>query len=48
MKIILVFLNLRWEKLKGLKHTEIKDNIIKVIKDIPKETFENIFTPLKI
>ena len=30
-------------KLEGLKHTEIKDNISKVIIDIPKETFENIF-----
>lgn len=30
-------------KLEGLKYTEIKDNIGKVIKSIPKETFENIF-----
>jgi hypothetical protein len=31
------------KKLEGLKYTEIKDNISKVIKTIPKETFENIF-----
>jgi hypothetical protein len=30
-------------KLEGLKYNEIKDNIGKVIKSIPKETFENIF-----
>ena len=35
-------------KLEGLKYIEIKDNISKVIKDIPKETFENIFTPSHI
>jgi transposase len=33
----------KMRKLEGLKHTEIKDNILKVLKDIPKETFENIF-----
>jgi hypothetical protein len=29
--------------MEGLKYSEIKENIIKTIKSIPKETFENIF-----
>jgi len=33
----------KMRKLEGLKYTEIKENIGKVIKNIPKETFENIF-----
>ena len=33
----------KMRKLKGLKYIEIKDNILKVIKDILKETFKNIF-----
>ena len=33
----------KMRKLEGLKYTEIKDNIRKVIKSIPKETFKNIF-----
>jgi hypothetical protein len=33
----------KMRKLEGLKYTEIKDNISRVIKNIPKETFENIF-----
>jgi len=33
----------KMRKLEGLKYTEIKENIAKVIKNIPKETFESIF-----
>jgi transposase len=33
----------RLRKMEGLKYSEIKENIIKTIKSIPKETFENIF-----
>jgi len=33
----------KMRKLEGLKYTEIKENISKVIKNIPKETFESIF-----
>ena len=32
----------RLHKLNGLMHTELKANITKVIKDIPKEKYENI------
>lgn len=33
----------KMRKLEGLKYTELKENISKVIKNIPKETFESIF-----
>jgi len=33
----------KMRKLEGLKYSEIKKNIGKVIKNIPKETFGNIF-----
>ena len=33
----------RIRKMEGLKHSEIKENITKAIKSIPKDTFENIF-----
>jgi hypothetical protein len=33
-------------KLDGLTHEKLKENIEKVIKDIPKEKYENIFNPL--
>ena len=33
----------RLQKLDGLTHEKLKDNIEKVIKDIPKEKYENIF-----
>jgi hypothetical protein len=32
----------RLQKLDGLTHKELKTNIEKVIKDIPKEKYENI------
>ena len=32
----------RLQKLDGLTHKELKNNIEKVIKDIPKEKYENI------
>jgi len=33
----------RLQKLDGLTHEKLKENIEKVIKDIPKEKYENIF-----
>ena len=33
----------RLQKLEGLVYDELKDNIKKVIKDIPKEYYKNIF-----
>ena len=36
-------MKLRLTKLDGLTHKELKTNIEKVIKDIPKEKYENIF-----
>ena len=33
----------RLQKLDGLTHVKLKENIEKVIKDIPKEKYENIF-----
>ena len=33
----------RLQKLNGLTHEKLKENIKKVIKDIPKENYENIF-----
>ena len=33
----------RLQKLDGLTHKELKENIEKVIKDIPKEKYENLF-----
>ena len=33
----------RLQKLNGLTHEKLKENIKKVIKDIPKEKYENIF-----
>ena len=33
----------RLQKLNGLTHEKLKENIEKVIKDIPKEKYENIF-----
>jgi len=33
---------LKTNKLNGLTHKELKTNIEKVIKDIPKEKYENI------
>ena len=38
----------RLQKLDGLTYNELKKNIEKVIKEIPREKYENIFTPLKI
>ena len=32
----------RLQKLDGLTHEKLKENIEKVIKDIPKEKYENI------
>ena len=36
-------LKLRLQKLDGLTHEKLKENIEKVIKDIQKEKYENIF-----
>ena len=33
----------RLQKLDGLTHKKLKENIEKVIRDIPKEKYENIF-----
>lgn len=33
----------RLQKLDGLTHEKLKENIEKVIRDIPKEKYENIF-----
>lgn len=33
----------RLQKLDGLTHDKLKENIEKVIRDIPKEKYENIF-----
>jgi len=33
----------RLQKLNGLTHEKLKENISKVIRDIPKEKYENIF-----
>jgi len=33
----------RLQKLDGLTHLKLKENILKVIRDIPKEKYENIF-----
>ena len=33
----------RLQKLDGLTHEKLKENISKVIRDIPKEKYENIF-----
>ena len=41
LKIILVCLRL--QKLDGLKYENLKENIKKVISEIPKEKYENIF-----
>ena len=40
LKIILKF---RLQKLEGLKYENLKENIQKVISEIPKEKYENIF-----
>ena len=33
----------RLQKLEGLKYDKLKENIQKVLNDIPKEKYENIF-----
>ena len=33
----------RLQKLYGLTHEKLKENMEKIIKDIPKEKYENIF-----
>ena len=33
----------RLRKIEGLTHSEIKQNILNVIRNIPKEKYENIF-----
>ncbi len=38
-----IMLKSRLQKLDGLTHEKLKENIEKVIKDIPKEKYENIF-----
>ena len=38
----------RLQKLDGLTYNKLKKNIEKVIQGIPRDKYENIFTPLKI
>ena len=38
----------RLQKLDGLTHEKLKENITNVIRGIPKEKYENIFIPVKI
>ena len=38
----------RLRKIDGLTHIEIKQNILNVVRNIPKEKYENIFKVLTI